>query len=157
MSSIALNRLSVPPLDFQEFGLSLYRKALTVFYIEERMKSFAKQGKCSFVASSRGHIITQAGLATLLKPGHDWFFTYYRSKGTAVGAGLAARDIFSQHVGARRRPKFRRAQYAGTFFVEAAELCQHDGLHWLTVPGGSRCGKGDRERWDRCDRIRGIG
>lgn len=63
------------------------------------MKTFARQGKCSFVASSRGHEVTQAGITSLLKPGHDWFFTYYRSKGTVVGVGLPLKDIFLGMLG----------------------------------------------------------
>ena len=82
--------LLVPP----ELTLDLYRKLLGVFYIEERMKTFVKQGKCSFQASTRGHEKLQVGMTMLLKPGHDWFFTYYRSKAFAVGLGVPAKDIF---------------------------------------------------------------
>ncbi len=82
--------LLVPP----RMTLDLYRKLLTVFYIEERMKSFVKQGKCSFQASTRGHEKLQLGMTMMLKPGHDWFFTYYRSKAIAVGLGLPIKDIF---------------------------------------------------------------
>ncbi|MCC6343580.1 MAG: tungsten formylmethanofuran dehydrogenase [Bryobacterales bacterium] len=74
--------------------LELYRKMLTVFYIEERMKAFVRHGKCSFHASTRGHEKIQAGMTMLLKPGHDWFFTYYRSKAVAVGLGMPIKDIF---------------------------------------------------------------
>ena len=77
-----------------ELTLDLYRKLLRVFYIEERMKTFVKQGKCSFQASTRGHEKLQVGMTMLLKPGHDWFFTYYRSKAFAVGLGVPAKDIF---------------------------------------------------------------
>jgi 2-oxoisovalerate dehydrogenase E1 component len=87
-----------------EFTLNLYRKLLAIFYVEERMKTFARQGKCSFVASCRGHEVTQAGIASLLKPGHDWFLTYYRSKGTAVGIGLPLADIFMGMLGREGDP-----------------------------------------------------
>lgn len=87
-----------------DFSLEFYRKALTVFYVEERMKIFARQGKCSFVSSSRGHEVTQAAVASLLRPGHDWFFTYYRSKGTAIGLGLPLRDIFLGMLGREGDP-----------------------------------------------------
>ncbi len=96
--------LERPATISKEFTLNLYRKLLTLFYIEERMKVFARQGKCSFVASSRGHEVTQAGIASLLTPGHDWFFTYYRSKGTAVGIGLPLRDIFMGMLGREGDP-----------------------------------------------------
>src|SRR5437016_2542943 len=67
---------------------------LATFYVEERMKSFVRQGKCSFHASSRGHEALQVGMALLLKPRHDWFFTYYRSKALALGLGMPLKDIF---------------------------------------------------------------
>jgi len=84
----------IPVIVPHEITLELYRKMLTVFYIEERMKSFVKQGKCAFQASTRGHEKYQIGMAMLLKPRHDWFFTYYRSKAVAVGLGMPLKDIF---------------------------------------------------------------
>jgi TPP-dependent pyruvate/acetoin dehydrogenase alpha subunit len=87
-----------------KFSLELYRKVLTVFYVEERMKTLARQRKCSFVASSRGHEVTQAGIASLLRPSHDWFFTYYRSKATAVGLGLSLKNIFLGMLGREGDP-----------------------------------------------------
>jgi 2-oxoisovalerate dehydrogenase E1 component len=85
-----LEDLFVPPA----LTLEMYRKLLTVFYIEERMKALVKQGKCSFQASTRGHEKLQIAMTMLLKPGHDWFFTYYRSKAIAVGLGMPLKDIF---------------------------------------------------------------
>lgn len=47
-----------PRLVPDELTLELYRKMLAVFYVQERMKIFVRQGKCSFhgapaAASSR--------------------------------------------------------------------------------------------------------
>ena len=75
-------------------AIELYRKMLTVYYVEERMKVLVKQGKCSFHASARGHEKLQIAMTLLLKPGHDWFFTYYREKAIAVGLGMPLKDIF---------------------------------------------------------------
>jgi len=84
--------------------LELYRKMLTVFYVEERMKAFVRQGKCGFQASTRGHEKLQVGMTMLLKPGHDWFFTYYRSKAVAVGLGMPIKDIFLGMLGREGDP-----------------------------------------------------
>jgi TPP-dependent pyruvate/acetoin dehydrogenase alpha subunit len=51
-----------------------------VFYIEERMKSFVKQGKCAFRASTRRHEKLQIAITMLLQPRHDWFSAFYRSE-----------------------------------------------------------------------------
>jgi 2-oxoisovalerate dehydrogenase E1 component len=77
-----------------EMVLQLHRKLVTVFYIEERMKVFTRQGKCSFHASSRGHAKLQIGISMMLRPGYDWFFSYYREKALALGLGMPIRDIF---------------------------------------------------------------
>jgi 2-oxoisovalerate dehydrogenase E1 component len=77
-----------------ELTLELYRRMLTVFYVEERMKIFVRQGKCSFQASTRGHEQLQVAMALLLAPGRDWFFSYYRSKALAIGLGLPLTDLF---------------------------------------------------------------
>lgn len=74
--------------------LELYRKMLIVFYVEERMKIFVRQGKCPFHASTRGHEELQVAMALLLSSGRDWFFSYYRSKALAIGLGLPLRDLF---------------------------------------------------------------
>jgi 2-oxoisovalerate dehydrogenase E1 component len=77
-----------------ETRIRVFRKMLTAFYVEERLKAFAKQGKCTFVASTRGHEATQVGITELLKPGDDWFFPYYRSRATVIGLGMSLESIF---------------------------------------------------------------
>src|SRR5881397_965434 len=72
----------------------LYRKMLGVFYIEERLKILTRQGKISFLASTRGHEKVQVGTVMLMKPRHDWYFTYYREKGIAYALGMPVKDIF---------------------------------------------------------------
>lgn len=99
MATVAVDGLNSETAARNEFSFKIYRKVLTVFYVEERMKAFARQGKCSFVASSRGHELTQVSMSSLLKPGHDWFFTYYRSKATAIGLSLPLRDVFLGMLG----------------------------------------------------------
>src|SRR5215467_8980369 len=74
--------------------LELYRKILGVYYIEERLKILTRQGKISFLASSRGHEVAQVGTVMMLKPGHDWFFPYYREKALAYALGMPLKDLF---------------------------------------------------------------
>jgi 2-oxoisovalerate dehydrogenase E1 component len=72
----------------------LYRKMLGVFFIEERLKILGRLGKVSFHASTRGHEKVQIGTVMLMKPGHDWFYTYYREKAIAYALGVPPKDIF---------------------------------------------------------------
>ncbi len=84
----------LPVIVPHDITLELYRRMLTVSLVEERLKVFAKQGKCTFQASTRGHEKLQIGMTMLLRPGHDWFFPYYRSKALAIGLGVPLKDIF---------------------------------------------------------------
>ncbi len=77
-----------------EVVTELYRKMLGVYYIEERLKILTRQGKISFLASTRGHEKIQVGTVMLMKPGHDWFFTYYREKAIAYALGVPIKDMF---------------------------------------------------------------
>ncbi len=86
----APDRRSVPESAVKE----LYAKMLGVYYIEERLKILTRQGKISFLASSRGHEMIQVGAVMLMKPGHDWFFPYYREKAIAFALGVPLKDIF---------------------------------------------------------------
>jgi 2-oxoisovalerate dehydrogenase E1 component len=72
----------------------LYEKMLGVYYIEERLKILTRQGKISFLASTRGHEKTQVGTVMLMKPGYDWFFPYYREKALAYALGVPLKDLF---------------------------------------------------------------
>ncbi len=74
--------------------LELYKKMLGVFCIEERLKILTRQGKVSFLASTRGHEKIQVGTVMLMRPRHDWFFPYYREKAIAYALGMPIRDIF---------------------------------------------------------------
>jgi 2-oxoisovalerate dehydrogenase E1 component len=130
----------------REFSLELYRKVLTVFYVEERMKAFARQGKCSFVASSRGHEVTQAGIASLLKPGHDWFFTYYRSKATAIALGVELKDIFLGMLGRAGDPNSGGRNMPEHFSSRALNLVAQTactGSQYLPAVGAAKAVKAD--------------
>ncbi|MBZ5640048.1 MAG: dehydrogenase E1 component subunit alpha/beta [Acidobacteriia bacterium] len=78
----------------KEIYFDLFRKMLTVYYLEERCKLFVRAGKISFHASCRGHEKIQIAMAMLLRTGTDWVFPYYREKGLMVGLGMPLKDIF---------------------------------------------------------------
>ena len=90
----AEQKRAVLPAQEVELLRELYQKMLRVYFIEERVKQFVKQNKCSFHASTRGHEKVQIATAMLLKRGIDWFFPYYREKALMVGLEMTLEDIF---------------------------------------------------------------
>ena len=70
---------------------------LGVYYIEERLKILTKQGKVSFHASTCGHEKLQVGIVMLMRPGHDWFFPYYREGGKALHQRTLYQELLPVH------------------------------------------------------------
>src|SRR5437867_12542739 len=70
-------RMAKDPIGDQQILLELYRRMLRLFYLEETVRRFVRQNKCSFHASSRGHEKLQIACSMVLKSGKDWFFPYY--------------------------------------------------------------------------------
>jgi len=119
----------------------LFRKMLGVYYIEERLKILMRQGKVSFLASTRGHEAIQVGTVILMKPGHDWFFPYYREKAIAYALGVPIKDIFlhmlsregdpssngrnmPEHFSSRRLNLVSQTACTGTQFLPAVGMAK---------------------------------
>src|SRR5579863_841297 len=83
-------------------------RAFRIMYMSRRIDDreilLKRQNKIFFQVSGAGHegIQTAAGMA--LRPGHDWFFPYYRDRALSLALGLTAEDMFLQAVGAESDP-----------------------------------------------------
>ena len=141
MDVAIVDRLNSETTTPNEPAVRLYPKMLAVFYVEERMKAFARQGKCSFLASSRGHDLVQTAIVSLLKPGHDWFFTYYRSKATAIALGVSLQDIFLGMLGRAGDPNSGGRNMPEHFSSRALNLVSQTactGTQYLPAVGAAK-------------------
>lgn len=94
----ALGRLS------REECLLIYRLMYTSRAIDDTEIKMKRKNQIYFQISSAGHeaVTVVAGLA--LKPGYDWFHTYYRDRGLCLAIGVTPYEMFLSSVGALEDP-----------------------------------------------------
>jgi len=142
VTTTTLERAIIPDATVVE----LYQKMLTTYFIEERMKIFVRQGKCGFHASTRGHEKVQVGITMMLRPGADWFFTYYREKGIAVALGMPTKDIFLAMLGREGDPNSNGRNMPEHFSsrkVNLVSMTACTGTQYLPAVGAAKALKQD--------------
>ncbi len=72
--------------------------------IDDREINLQKQSRVFFQISGAGHEALLLGLARHLRPGHDWFFPYYRDLALVLGLGVSPYEVLLQAVGSADDP-----------------------------------------------------
>jgi len=81
-----------------------YRIACMARAVDERQMTLHKQGRVYFQIAGAGHEALLVALARSLRPGHDWFFPYYRDVALVLALGVHPREVILQSVGSAEDP-----------------------------------------------------
>ena len=72
--------------------LGVYRNMVTARRLDEKMLIMLKQGKSFFQIGCSGHEAAQLAAATVMRPGEDWAYPYYRDAALCLGLGMTAKE-----------------------------------------------------------------
>src|SRR5262245_7311618 len=111
--------------------------------IDDKEIQLKRQNRIFFQINSVGHEALGAAIGHVFRPGHDWFFFYYRDRAAALGLGITPDEMFLQAAGSSDDPQSFARQMPAHFSaarLHIANTSSPTGSQFLQAVGCAEAG-----------------
>lgn len=111
--------------------------------MDEMEMKLKRHQKTFFQLSSAGHEAIQAVASLHLRPGHDWFYPYYRDRALALGLGVEPLDMLLQAMAKATDPSSGGREMPGHFGSPSLHIINQSsptGTQYLQAVGTAEAG-----------------
>jgi 2-oxoisovalerate dehydrogenase E1 component len=123
--------------------LEMYRAIVLSRKIDDKEIQLKRQNKIYFQINGAGHEAVGAAMGQVFRPGHDWFFFYYRDRAASLALGITPLEMFLQAVGAKDEPQSGARQMPSHFSspkLHIANTSSPTGTQFLQACGCAEAG-----------------
>src|SRR5512147_2213115 len=121
----------------------MYRAIVLSRKIDDKEIQLKRQNKIWFQINGAGHEALGAAVGEVFRPGHDWFFFYYRDRSASLALGMTPVEMFLQATGAADEPQSGGRQMPSHFSsprLHIANTSSPTGTQFLQAVGCAEAG-----------------